>query len=102
MSIEYGLIAIFLMALITYVPRSLPLLLVKTHLKSKKLQTFLKYMPYAVLGALTFPNVFNSSHSVVASTVGVISATIAAYFKRGLLTVTIIAVSAVWIVERML
>ncbi|NLU42713.1 MAG: AzlD domain-containing protein, partial [Firmicutes bacterium] len=47
--------AVILMAIITYLPRVAPMILVKGRLKSRFLQSFLYYVPYAALGAMTFP-----------------------------------------------
>ena len=59
------LICIFIMALVTYVPRVVPLTVFRKQIKSRYIRSFLDYTPYAVLGAMTFPDVFTSTGSQV-------------------------------------
>lgn len=51
-----GYIAV--MAGVTYAIRVLPLVLFRKEIKSTFVRSFLYYIPYAVLGAMTFPAVF--------------------------------------------
>ena len=44
------LIATFIMALVTYLIRAIPLLLFRKKIKNIYVQSFLYYVPYAVLG----------------------------------------------------
>ena len=46
------------MAGVTYLVRAIPLLLVKKPIKNKFLLSFLHYIPYAVLAAMTVPAIF--------------------------------------------
>ena len=52
------------MAIVTYIIRALPITLFRKEIKSKWLKSFLYYIPYAVLGAMTFPAIFFSTGSV--------------------------------------
>lgn len=51
----YYALGVLVMAVVTYIPRVLPLSLMRRRVESRFLQSFLYYMPYAVLGAMTFP-----------------------------------------------
>ena len=51
---ERILICVALMALVTYLPRVLPVTLFRRPIRSRFIRSFLDYTPYAVLGALTF------------------------------------------------
>ena len=51
------------MAIVTYIIRALPITLFRKEIKSKWLKSFLYYIPYAVLGAMTFPAIFFSTGS---------------------------------------
>ena len=44
---------IFVMALVTYLIRSLPLTLIRQEIKSPFIKSFLMYVPYATLAAMT-------------------------------------------------
>lgn len=58
MEMERVLICVALMALVTYIPRVLPVTIFRKQIQSPFIRSFLDYTPYAVLGALTFPDVF--------------------------------------------
>lgn len=92
----YVFIAIAVMALVTYIPRSVPLTLFNKNIKSVYIKSFLHYTPYAVLGAMTFPSILYSTNNMVYSLIGTIIAIMLAYFKRSLLTVAVITVAAVY------
>ena len=62
--------AILIMAAVTYLIRMLPTVLLRKRLKNRYLLSLLAYLPYAVLGALTFPAVFYSTGNLAASVAG--------------------------------
>ena len=57
MNLTRVVICVILMALVTYIPRVLPVTIFRKEIKSRFIRSFLDYTPYAVLGALTFPDV---------------------------------------------
>ena len=61
MEMNRVLICVLLMAAVTYIPRVLPVTIFRKQIKSRFIRSFLDYTPYAVLGALTFPDVFSST-----------------------------------------
>lgn len=89
MKISYILISTLVMAITTYLIRLIPMALFRKKITNRWVRSFLYYVPYTVLAAMTFPAVFWSTGSVIASVVGCIVALLLAYFKRGLLTVAI-------------
>lgn len=89
------LIMIAIMAGITYMLRVLPVTLIRKKIKSPYINAFLNYVPFAILGALTVPDVFYSTQDMVSAILGTIAALIVAYLGRGLLTVTISAILTV-------
>lgn len=91
-------IAILVMALVTYIPRVLPLALFTKQIKSRFVKSFLYYVPYAVLASLTFPGIFYSSGNMFAAIIGTIVAFVLALFERSLIVVAIGAVLAVFVV----
>lgn len=92
-------IAVLLMALITYIPRVTPMMLVKGKLKSRFLRSFLYYVPYAALGAMTFPAILYSTGHVGSAVVGMIVALVLALFEKGLLAVAVGAIVAVYLMQ---
>ena len=61
---------LFTMAGVTYLIRMLPLAVIRRRVTSPFLQAFLRYVPYAVLGAMTFPAVFTCAGSAAGSIAG--------------------------------
>lgn len=93
------LICIFLMALVTYIPRVVPLTVFRGQIKSRFIRSFLDYTPYAVLGAMTFPDVFTSTGSLASALIGTGVALILSYCRKGLVTVACSAIAAVYLAE---
>lgn len=93
------LIYIAVMAGVTYLVRMLPLVLIKKKIENKYILSFLYYMPYAVLGAMTFPAILFSTTWVVSAFVGLVVAVIFACNRRSLITVALAACIAVLITE---
>ena len=61
---------LLVMAGVTYLIRMLPLAAIRSKVKSPFVRSFLYYVPYAVLGAMTFPAVFSATGSLTASAIG--------------------------------
>ncbi|WP_058484832.1 AzlD domain-containing protein [Defluviitalea phaphyphila] len=95
----YSFTAVIIMAIVTYIPRVLPLAIFKKKLKSKFISSFLFYVPFAVLGAMTFPDILYSTNNIFSATGGMIIALILAYFQKNLLTVAISGIIAVYFIE---
>lgn len=93
---------IFVMAAITYLIRMLPLALSKKEITNQYIKSFLYYVPYACLAAMTFPAILYSTASLYSALAGLITAIIAAYRGKSLLIVALAACVAVFLVERIL
>lgn len=93
------LICIAIMALVTYLPRVLPLAIFKKKIDNRFIQSFLAYVPYAVLASMTFPEVLYSTANMISAICGLCIALILAYRGKDLLTVALCAVLTVFIVE---
>ena len=83
------------MAGVTYLIRMLPMTIFRKPIQSRFLRSFLHYVPYAVLGAMTFPDVLYSTGSMGTAACGVAVAVALAWRGRSLLTVAIAACAAV-------
>lgn len=93
---------ILVMAGVTYLIRMLPLALSRKEITNKYIKSFLYYVPYACLAAMTFPAILYATASVYSALAGLFVAVIAAYKGKSLLTVALFACAAVFIVERIL
>lgn len=95
-------IYILVMAVTTYLIRMLPLVLTRNEIKNPFIRSFLYYVPYACLAAMTFPAILTSTASIISAVIGFAVALIAAYMEKSLLTVALLACAAVFIVERIM
>lgn len=95
-------IYILVMAGVTYLIRMLPLVLLKKKITNKYIKSFLYYVPYACLAAMTFPAILYSTANIYSALVGLVVAVIVAYRGKSLLTVALFACMAVFIVERII
>ena len=87
------------MAIVTYLVRMLPLVLVRRKIKSRFIRSFLYYVPYTVLTAMILPAIFFSTGSVVTAAVGTVCACVLAFMRRSLVTVAACAAGAVLVAE---
>ena len=87
------------MALTTYLIRVLPLTIFRKPIKSRFLRSFLYYVPYACLTAMTFPAILSSTASIISGAAALIVAVVLAYRGKSLLTVSLAASAVVMITE---
>ena len=101
LSMSMGHLALYLvvMALVTYLIRMIPFTLFRKEIKSVFFRSFLAYVPYAVLGAMTFPSIFFATSSLPSAIAGTAVALILAFFRRSLLTVAVGAAGTALAVE---
>lgn len=90
------------MAVVTYLIRLLPLVLFKREIRNRFLRSFLYYVPFSCLAAMTVPAVFFATDSRISGAAGFLTALLAAYREKSLLTVALAACAAVFAVERIL
>ena len=93
--IREGFIPMLLvMAGVTYLVRMLPLVLLKKKITNKYLLSFLHYIPYTVLAAMTVPAIFYATDPMPALC-GFIVAVLFAFFEKGLVQVAAFSCAAV-------
>ncbi len=80
------------MAGVTYLIRALPFVLIRKKIENRFALSVLYYAPYAVLGAMTVPDIFDSTGNPVSAGAGLVVAFIAAW--RGLPMVAVAALAA--------
>ena len=85
------------MALVTHLIRMLPLAVFRKKIRSRFILSFLHYVPYAVLGAMTIPGIFYSTGSAVTAFAGFTVASIMAYKNYALLPIACAACAAAWL-----
>ena len=66
-------------------------------IKSKFVRSFLYYIPYAVLSAMTIPAIFYSTGNIATAVIGTLTAAILAFFNLPLIVVAVAAALAAFI-----
>lgn len=92
---------IFVMALVTYLIRVIPLTVFQKKIENRFVRSFLYYVPYACLTAMTFPAILYATRSIYSAIAGIAAAVIPAFLGKSLLTVAACACAAVFIVEQL-
>ncbi|MGM0414236.1 MAG: AzlD domain-containing protein [Bacillota bacterium] len=95
---EY-LIIIIGMALVTYIPRMFPLVILSDLELTSFWRRFLYYIPPAALSALIFPGILNATDSSSIAITGGFVAAIMAYLKFNLLTIVLSAIVTVFLLQ---
>ena len=90
---------ILTMALTTYLIRVLPLTIFRKPIRSCFLRSFLHYVPYACLTAMTFPAILSSTASILSGAAALIVAILLAYRGKSLIVVAVSSSAAVLLVE---
>ena len=102
MSIQKLVIAVFAMGLIMSLLKLVPILFLKKKIKNRFLQSFLAYIPFAVLTSMTFPEVFHSTSSVISAAIALVAAVVLAYFGQSLIVVALSSTAVAFVVEQVM
>ena len=87
------------MALTTYLLRLLPMTLFRKPIRSRFLKSFLHYVPYACLSAMTFPSILSSTESLVSGIAALVTAVFLAYRGKSLIVVALSSSCAVLLTQ---
>lgn len=99
MSISLYILA---MALTTYLIRVLPLTVFRKPIRSRFLRSFLHYVPYCCLTAMTFPAILSSTEHLAGGLAALGVAVFLAYRGKSLILVALSSSAAVLVVEGIL
>ena len=89
------LLYLLVMAGVTYLIRMLPLTVFRKEIKSVFIRSFLHYVPYAVLAAMTIPGILTSTGDIRTALAGLAVAVVMAWRGMSLVSVSIGACLAV-------
>ena len=95
-------IYIFLMAIVTYLIRFLPLTFIRKKITNVTLRSFLYYVPYVTLTVMTFPAIINATGSVWSGVAALLAGAFLAYIGAGLFPVAVCSCLVVFIIELVL
>ncbi|MCF0123229.1 MAG: AzlD domain-containing protein [Ruminiclostridium sp.] len=92
-------IYIAVVALVTYAIRVLPLTLIQKEIKNTFIRSFLYYVPYVTLAAMTFPAIVTATDSIWSGIAALVIGVLVAWISGNLFLVAISACSVVFLVE---
>jgi branched-subunit amino acid transport protein len=92
-------IYIAVMAITTYLIRVLPLTVFRKPIRSRFVRSFLYYVPYACLSAMTFPAILSSTESAAGGCAALIAAVVLALRGKTLIVVALGASGAAFLAE---
>lgn len=92
-------IYIFTMALTTYLVRMLPLTLLRKPIRSRFIRSFLHYVPYACLSAMTFPAILSTTENMVSGAAALILGVALSLKGKSLIVVALGSSAAVLAME---
>lgn len=99
MTHETFFIYLALMAGSTFLIRAIPFVLVKKKIENIYIRSFLTYIPYAVLTAMTLPAILYATESLWSAAIGLLAAVMMSVFGFGLMPVAVVACAAVYVTE---
>ena len=99
MELKNYFIYLVILAGSTYLIRAIPFAAVKQKIENQFIKSFLHYIPYAVLTAMTLPAVLYATNSMLSAIAGFVVAVIFALRGKSLTTVAIAACVTVYLVE---
>lgn len=95
-------IYIMTMALVTYLIRMLPLTVYRKKIENRTMKSFLHYVPYTCLTAMTFPGILYSTGNIISAAAGFLVALILGFKEKSLIVVAAVSCVAVYICEAVL
>lgn len=95
-------ICLAIMAGSTYLLRAVPFALVRKKIQNTFIRSFLHYIPYAVLTAMTVPAIFYAVDAPLAAAIGFVTALVLALLGKGLTGVALAACGAVYVTSLIL
>lgn len=93
---------VWIMAIVIYLIRVLPLTLVRKPIKNVTIRSFLYYVPYVTLACMTFPAIIEATQIPAAGIVALVTGIILAWKKASLFQVSMACCLMVFIVELIL
>ena len=92
-------IYIAVMAVVSYLIRVTPLLVMRREIKNTFIKSFLYYVPYVTLSLMTFPAIMDATASPYAGILALVVGVVMAYCKSSLLQVAVSCCAVVFILE---
>ena len=95
----YVYVYIAVMAIVTYLIRTLPLTLVRREIKNVYIRSFLYYVPYVTLSVMTFPSMMDATNSQWSGLAALVVGLVLAWRGASLFKVAVAACAVVYVLE---
>lgn len=95
-------IYLLLLAGSTYLIRAIPFAAVQKKITNRFVRSFLYYIPFTVLAAMTFPAALYATGNICAASAGLAAAVVFAVLEKGLTAVAVISCVAVFAVDKLM
>ncbi|MBO5354888.1 MAG: AzlD domain-containing protein [Clostridia bacterium] len=95
-------LAIVVMALVTYLIRVTPLVLIRREIKNRTVRSFLYYVPYVTLSVMTFPAILSATAVLWSALAALVVAVVLSLCRCKLPVVALAACVTVFAVETLL
>ena len=92
-------IYLLIMAGSTYLIRAIPFAAIRKKIKNTFINSFLYYIPYTVLAAMTFPSALYATGNLISASVGLAAAILISLKNKNLTLVAVTACAAVFLTE---
>ena len=92
-------IYIAVMAIVTYLIRTLPLTLVRREIKNVYVRSFLYYVPYVTLAVMTFPSMMDATGSQISGLAALAAGIFLAWRGASLFKVAVACCAVVYVLE---
>lgn len=99
MTVHNVFLAIAVMAVVTYLIRVLPLVLIRREIKSTFIRSFLYYVPYVTLSVMTFPAILGATNVIWSALAALAVAVVLSLMRCKLPVVAVAACATVFLVE---
>lgn len=83
----------------TYLIRAIPFAAIRKKITNRFVRSFLYYIPYAVLAAMTLPAAFYATGNVISGAAGLLVGGIFAYMGKSLTLVAVLSCAAAFLTE---
>lgn len=102
MSADKMLLIVLITAVVTYLPRFVPIVFLRKKIENKYMKRLLTYLPYGMLSAMVVPAFLFSTASIYSAIAGFVTAVLLSLKGRGLFPVAVSATLVVFIVDQTL
>ncbi len=92
---DYLWLVVLGMGAVTYLPRMLPVVLLNNVKLHPRVNSFLRFIPFAALSALIFPGVLQSTGSVESAAAGSLVAVVLALLRMNIMVVVLGGIAGV-------